>query len=75
MVLLSIPHPAFSQSCSLCYTQAASATTKFIQALRSGIVVLIIPPLFLSAGITYLAYRKRNQCKRPDETDKSDQGW
>ena len=40
---LVVPAPVFAQSCSLCYTQAASATARFIQALRSGILVLIIP--------------------------------
>ena len=52
--------PAFSQSCALCYTQAAASGGKLIAALRSGIVVLIVPPMFMSAGITWLAYRKRN---------------
>ncbi len=53
--------PAFSQSCALCYTQAASSGGRFIAALRSGILVLIVPPMFMSVGITWLAYRKRNQ--------------
>ena len=53
--------PAFSQSCALCYTQAASSGARFIAALRSGILVLIVPPMFMSVGITWLAYRKRNQ--------------
>ena len=52
-----------AQSCSLCYTQAASSTQRFIAALRSGIIILIIPPMFMSIGITVLAYRKRNQFK------------
>lgn len=53
--------PALSQSCALCYTQAASSGTRFISGLRDGILVLIVPPMFMSAGITWLAYRKRNQ--------------
>jgi hypothetical protein len=75
VVFLAIPLPAFSQSCYLCYTQAASGTTKLIQALRSGILVLMLPPLFLSAGITYLAYRKRNQFKSSDNLHESNNGW
>jgi len=67
--------PAYSQSCSLCYTQAASATTQFIQALRSGIIVLIIPPLLISAWLTYLAYRKRNQFKGFPNANESEGGW
>jgi hypothetical protein len=59
LCLLSIP--AFSQSCSLCYTQAAASTTRFIQALRSGILILVIPPTFMSVAFTVMAYRKRNR--------------
>lgn len=75
LAMLVIPLPAFSQSCALCYTQAASATAKFIQALRSGILVLIIPPMLMSAGIVWLAYRKRNQFKSPDAIHESNHGW
>ena len=63
---LVVPAPVFAQSCSLCYTQAASATARFIQALRSGILVLIIPPMFMYAGIAILAYRKRHPSKQDD---------
>lgn len=60
-VVLVFAVPAFSQSCALCYTQAAASGARLIAALRSGIVVLILPPMFMSVGITWLAYRKRNQ--------------
>ncbi len=63
------PPVAFSQSCALCYTQAASAGTRLIEALRSGILVLIIPPMFMSVGITIHAYRKRNQFRNDDYSD------
>jgi hypothetical protein len=43
-----------------------------IHALRSGILVLIIPPMLLSVGITWLAYRKRNQFQHPKHADRSD---
>lgn len=61
VIVLLLPVQALAQSCALCYTQAASATQRFIAALRSGILILIIPPMFMSIGITVLAYRKRNQ--------------
>ena len=60
------PASAFPQSCALCYTQAAASGARLIQALRNGIFVLIFPPVFMSVGITYLAYRKRNQFNDPD---------
>ena len=60
---------AFSQNCALCYTQAASAGNRVIQALRSGILLLVIPPMFMSVGITILAYRKRNQFRSDEYPD------
>jgi hypothetical protein len=64
---------AHAQSCALCYTQAASSGSRIIHGLRSGIIVLIIPPALMSIGITALAYRKRNQfhdtTKSPRPTD------
>jgi hypothetical protein len=32
-----------------------------IAALRSGILILIIPPMLICIGITWMAYKKRNQ--------------
>ena len=52
---------AYGQSCALCYTQAASSGNRMIHALQNGILILVIPPMFLSVGFTVLAYRKRNQ--------------
>ena len=53
--------PAFAQGCALCYTQAASASTRFIHALRGGILVLVFPPLLISVGLATAAYRKRDR--------------
>jgi hypothetical protein len=59
-VVLLAPQALFAQGCALCYTQAASSTQRFIQALRSGIIVLMVPPMFLSVMFTVMAYRRRN---------------
>jgi hypothetical protein len=78
LAILFLSVPAFSQSCALCYTQAAAAGARMIQALRGGIIVLMIPPACMSVGISVLAYRKRNQFKRDendDYTDGSDERW
>jgi hypothetical protein len=32
-----------------------------IQALRSGILILVFPPMLISIGLAVMAYRKRNQ--------------
>jgi membrane-associated HD superfamily phosphohydrolase len=66
---------AHAQSCALCYTQAAGAGHRFIQGLRTGILVLIVPPMFMSVGITVLAYKKRNRTNDQKESDKSNNDW
>jgi hypothetical protein len=71
LAILLISAPAFSQSCALCYTQAASAGHRMIEALRGGIIVLMIPPACMSVGISVLAYRRRNQFKPDEYTDQS----
>jgi len=65
----------YAQSCALCYTQAAGAGHRFIQGLRTGILVLIVPPMFMSVGITILAYRKRNRTVGETVPGKSDNDW
>lgn len=65
------PQALFAQGCALCYTQAAASTQRFIQALRSGILILVIPPMFLSAMFTVMAYRRRNTFYE-DPADKLD---
>lgn len=66
---------SYAQSCALCYTQAAGAGHKFIQGLRTGILVLIVPPMFMSVGITILAYKKRNRTADPADSSNSDNDW
>jgi len=75
LAMLVAPLPAFSQSCALCYTQAASAGARMIQALRSGILILIVPPTFMSVGMIFIVYRKRNQFRQADDAPDSDRNW
>jgi len=58
---LWIPASAFAQNCALCYTQAAGAGARIIEALRGGIIILVLPPILICATLTVMAYRKRNQ--------------
>jgi hypothetical protein len=58
---LMLPLPTQAQGCALCYTQAANSGNRMIQALKEGIVILVIPPMLLSLGVAYLVYQKRNQ--------------
>jgi hypothetical protein len=57
---LAIPAPTSAQNCALCYTQAAGSGSRMIQALKSGILFLVVPPMLICIGITVMAYRKRN---------------
>ena len=59
-----LPLPAFSQNCALCYTQASSAGARMIEALRSGILVMVIPPTLGSIGMIFIVRRRSNRFKR-----------
>jgi hypothetical protein len=75
LILLLTAVPAFSQSCSLCYTQAASAGARMIAALQSGILILVIPPTLASVGMIFIVHHKRNQVRRADDAPDSDRKW
>jgi len=72
---LMLPPRAFSQGCALCYTQAAASGARMIRALKSGIVILIIPPLSMCLGAIALAYRKRNQFNDVDPHVEPGSDW
>ena len=61
LAVLWMPASAFAQNCALCYTQAAGSGARIIQALRGGILILVIPPILICTALTIMAYRKRNQ--------------
>jgi hypothetical protein len=73
LAMVTFSPPAYSQSCALCYTQAASSGSRMIEALRSGILVMIVPPTLMWLVIAAIAYTKRNQFKHPDNATES--GW
>src|ERR1700674_2093241 len=75
LTMLAAPLPAFSQSCALCHTQAASGGARMIQAFLSGILILIVPPTFMSVGMIFIVYRKRNQFRQADDAPDSDRNW
>jgi hypothetical protein len=74
LFLLFTYMPASAQSCALCYTQAASSGSRMIQALKSGILILIAPPTFMTVAMIVICYRKRNQT-REMSVDESDREW
>jgi hypothetical protein len=75
VAVLAAPPAALSQSCALCYTQAASAGARMIQALRSGILILIVPPTFMSVCMIFIVHRKRNQFRRDDDASDAESNW
>jgi hypothetical protein len=75
LIVLMAPLPLFSQSCALCYTQAASSGSRVIQALKSGILILIIPPTLMSIGLVFVVHRKSSQVRRTEGDAESAQDW
>jgi len=73
--LLMVALPAFSQGCALCYTQAASSGSRMIQALKSGILILIAPPTAMSLVLIGICYRKNRQCRPPDDVSDANENW
>jgi hypothetical protein len=69
VVFLLLPLPAIAQNCALCYTQAASTGARMIQALRSGILVLIVPPTLGSIGMIFIVHRRSHQFKQDGDDD------
>jgi ABC-type Fe3+ transport system permease subunit len=63
VLLLALLTPAltFAQNCALCYTQAGGSGSRMIHALKSGILILMIPPMCICIGLAVMAYKKRNQ--------------
>ena len=51
-----------AQSCVMCYNTAAAAKAAAIQALRSGILILLVPVALMFIGIFILAFRSQERC-------------
>ena len=61
VIVLLNPAISLAQNCALCYTQAAGSGSRMIHALKSGILILMIPPMGICIGLAVMAYKKRNQ--------------
>ena len=48
---------------------------RMIQALRSGILILIVPPTLVSLGVIFLLYRRRNRFRSASVTPESELEW
>lgn len=69
LMALLTPTLVFAQNCALCYTQAAGSGSRMIHALKSGILILMIPPMGICIGLAVMAYKKRNQFN--DDSDQN----
>jgi hypothetical protein len=59
VVSVGLPLTTYAQGCAMCNANASAAKQAGIQALRNGIVILLIPPLLIFVGILWLASRRR----------------
>jgi|SRR6516225_4685954 hypothetical protein len=50
-----------AQSCAMCYNTAAAAKAAAIQALRNGILILLVPVALMFIGIFILAFRSKDR--------------
>jgi hypothetical protein len=55
------PSALYAQSCVMCYQSAAASGPRTIHALKAGILILMFPPVLITAGIVYLAYSRREK--------------
>ncbi len=75
LAVLALCPPVFAQGCSLCYTQAAQSGGRMIQALRSGILILVVPPTLLTLAMVRVCYRKKDEFHDPDLPGDDDRDW
>jgi len=53
----------------MCYRAAAAAKAGAVHALRSGVLILMVPPVLIVGGITLLAIRGRDRFNDESETE------
>lgn len=58
------PTHLHAQGCAMCYQSAAASGARLIRALKSGIVIMMIPPVLMTCAFARLVYRKRNVCNQ-----------
>jgi hypothetical protein len=59
---LMVPHAA-AQGCAMCYQTAAASGAPGREALRHGILILLVPATSLFLGICGLIYHRRDQAR------------
>ena len=46
--------------CVMCYTTTVGSGARTIEALKIGILIMLVPTLAIFAGIFFLVYRRRD---------------
>ncbi len=64
---------AYAQGCALCANSASALKAGALAALRSGILILMVPPVLISIGIFVFAYRNRNRFNDENVYDSVDE--
>jgi|ERR1700722_10520742 hypothetical protein len=72
LALLFTPGALYAQGCAMCYQSAAASGTRFVTALRHGILIMFFPPLIIFGGILFAAYRRRDQFNGHRRAEASD---
>ena len=61
LALFALAAPgAMAQGCAMCYQNAAASGPGGINALRHGILILLVPAVSLFVGIFVFIYHRRN---------------
>jgi hypothetical protein len=59
---------AFAQMCPACYQNAAAQAPGMLQALKTGVLVMVFPTILMFIVIFGMAFRRRNRFNTgPDE--------
>ena len=66
--VLGVSDAAFAQGCAMCATSASAAKASALEALRSGILILLIPALVMFGAIFVVIYRYRNRFAGAEES-------
>ena len=55
LLVTAITRPALAQGCAMCKVAAESQAASASQALNTGILVLLFPPLLILSAIVFMA--------------------
>jgi hypothetical protein len=61
LTVIASPAALYAQSCAMCYQSAAASGPRSIHALKVGILILMFPPLLITAGVIYRGSPKSAQ--------------